>query len=343
MSDDMAATLRSYLAAHWPDPLDPVVHDLRSISIGWESDVYAFDLEHGPEGERRRHPLVLRIYSGDVAKAKSAREFHGMSLLGRAGYPVPAVHLLEQEASPFGQPFVIMDRVDGTPMWPVLFGSDEEHRKELLTQFCTLQVELHRLNWRPLVPDPARYDDNPYAAVDRALNQLCEWIEQDSLTDYRPAHDWLVARRDRAACRHPAVVHLDFHPENVLLRPNGSVAVIDWTQVTVSDPRFDLASTLVLIGSIMGDAWRGRVLAEYERVAGAPTQELPFFETFSCLRRLLLVAIVVHHGPEKLGLRGDVRSRMQRQRKPLRRVYDRLAALTGLRVPDIENLLQSFE
>ena len=29
-------------------------------------------------------------------------------------------------------------------------------------------------------------------------------------------------------CRHPALVHGDFHPNNILLREDGSAVVIDW-------------------------------------------------------------------------------------------------------------------
>ena len=159
MSDEMEAKLQAYLVTRESQWSSPVVHDLRSISVGWESDVYAFDLEHGTMGARQRLPLILRIYPGEVAADKAAREFGGMSLLYRAGYPVPAVHLLEREASPFGPPFVIMDRVDGS-MWRQL--------RDLIPTACRRSspssfaaITLHRLDWRPLVPDPARYAPTP--------------------------------------------------------------------------------------------------------------------------------------------------------------------------------------
>jgi len=266
-----------------------------------------------------------------------------MRALATAGYPVPFVHLLEQDASPFGHPFIIMDRAEGKPMWPLLFESDPERGQALLTQFSALQVRLHRLDWRPLVPDPAKYDADPYAVVDRALREMGDWIGRLDLADYRPPHDWLVARRDRAPCARPSAVHLDLHPENVLLHADGSATVIDWTQVTISDARFDLASTLVLVGCVMGDAWRDRLLAEYERQAGAPAPEMDFFDTYACLRRLLIVAVVVHHGPGILGLRGDVLATMKRQKRHIQWVYHRLASSIGLRVSDIERILSSFD
>jgi aminoglycoside phosphotransferase (APT) family kinase protein len=342
MPDEMEAKLQAYLVTRESQWSSPVVHDLRSISVGWESDVYAFDLEHGTMGARQRLPLILRIYPGEVAADKAAREFGGMSLLYRAGYPVPAVHLLEREASPFGQPFVIMDRVDGTPMWRQLRDPDPHRVQALITQFCQLQITLHRLDWRPLVPDPARYDADAYTVVDWELAQLDDWLRTPGLSSYAPVRDWLVARRDRAACPHPSAIHGDLHPENVLLRADGTAAVIDWTQVTVSDARFDLAWTLMVIGCAMGDAWRARFLAEYERLAGAPVEELDYFDVFACLKRLLIIAIVVHQGPGRMGLRGNVLATLRRQEQAMRWVYRRLMAHTGLHVADAERILASF-
>jgi aminoglycoside phosphotransferase (APT) family kinase protein len=41
------------------------------------------------------------------------------------------------------------------------------------------------------------------------------------------------------------LLHVDFHPDNVLLSPDGPV-VIDWTNSRAGDPRFDVAMTWVI-------------------------------------------------------------------------------------------------
>ncbi len=62
-------------------------------------------------------------------------------------------------------------------------------------------------------------------------------------------------------CYHP--VHWDYHPGNVLLRDDSSAVVIDWTQIDVSDPRFDLAWTLLLVSSYEGAERWGCVPAQW--------------------------------------------------------------------------------
>jgi len=123
------------------------VSGLAEISAGWESDMYSFAIESGPAGARQCDELILRIYPGDDALDKSAREYHGMSLLHGAGYPVPRVLVLERGDKPFDRPFVIMERIEGQMMWPLLFGAPEGRQQELLTLFCKLFVRLHALEW----------------------------------------------------------------------------------------------------------------------------------------------------------------------------------------------------
>jgi len=336
----MLDALQAYIANALPDRPQPTVSDLASISVGWESDVYAFDLASGPPDARLSEALVLRVYPGADAHAKSAREFHGMRQLFAAGYPVPRVLALERDASPFGKPFMIMERVEGEMMWPYLFRSPEPRQSELLALFCDLFVRLHRLDWRPFVDDSAAIERaGPYAFADGWLALVREALAQFHMPDVDALLAWMEARRDRVPCARPAPVHWDFHPGNLLLRADGSATVIDWTQIQVSDPRFDLAWTLMLVGAAEGWQWRDRILTEYERLAGAPVQELDWFEVAACGKRLFSVIISFAAGPEALGMRPEAVDLMRQQFGALRNVYQLFMARTGLRLQEVERLL----
>lgn len=63
-----------------------------------------------------------------------------------------------------------------------------------------------------------------------------------------PAPDWLPAPRHFADRDGDAMVHLDLHPLNVVITDRGPV-VIDWTNAAAGDPAYDLARTLVTVGT----------------------------------------------------------------------------------------------
>ncbi len=341
MNDNIKDHLQTYCTNAFPHKQNLSISDLDNISAGWESDVYAFVLEHGPDGERQREDLILRVYPGDDALFKSAREFWGMRQLHRAGYPVPEVLLLENKDSPIEQPFVIMERIEGQPLWSLLFG-DGERERELMTLFCKLLVDLHALEWRPFVDDVSRYDTgDPYTFVDSALAFGRSALTHYPQLGFEPVIEWLEARRDQVPCHRPAFVHQDLHPENVLLRDDGTAIVIDWTQVDVSDPRFDLAWTLLLVSVFEDSKWRDVILAEYERLAGVRVEQIEYFDVFACVKRLFSVLVSLSEGAQAMGMRPEAVEKMREQMDTTRKVYDLLLARTGIAIPEVEEILAS--
>ena len=113
------------------------------VGAGWETEIYSFDIEYWLAAQVRRKGLVVRLYPGDGASAKAAHEFRGMRQLYDSGYPVPRVLALEGDGSPLGRPFILMERIDGEILWPLLMNSTGGHQQQLLTLFCELFVRLH--------------------------------------------------------------------------------------------------------------------------------------------------------------------------------------------------------
>jgi aminoglycoside phosphotransferase (APT) family kinase protein len=343
MSEDTQRLLQDYCASAFPAWESLRVTDLVWLNAGWESDVYGFTAEYGPASARQSASLVIRSYPGDGAYGKSGREFTALRELGEAGYPVPQVYLLERERSPLGKPFVIMEKIEGQLMWPMLFHGPEQDQGRLLTLFCELFVRLHWLDWRRFVCDAARYERvTPYGFVDQVLGQFRASYDRFPRPDFLPVFEWLEARRDQVPCDRHGPVHWDFHPANILLRPDGSAVVIDWTQASISDTRFDVGWTLLLIGSHEDLSWRERVLREYERLAGSPVEQIAYFEVVAALKRLYSFAVSVSHGAETLGMRPGAEEAMKRQAGSLSRAYDMLVERTGVRVSELERLFESL-
>ena len=343
-SDATLPLLQTYFAATFPERLSPVVSGLVSINTGWESEVYAFSAAWGPPARRTREELILRLYPGNDAYEKSGREHRALALLHTAGYPVPRIDRLERDASPFRKPFLIMERVPGQPMWHSMFHSAPWRRKRLLRLFCGLFVRLHALDWRPHVPDPSEFEPGgPHAIIER---QLAQWQAvvgpaMSTLGGFTANWEWLLAHQHDVVSERASPVHWDFHPENLLLKKDGSAVVIDWTSFDLTDYRFDLAWTVLLIGSHEHPRWRQPLLREYERQAGRRVESLEFFDVAACLRRLFSVIISVNYGAEQLGMRPGAEDIMRKQAPALARVYDLLLQRTSLPIPEVEAFLKA--
>jgi aminoglycoside phosphotransferase (APT) family kinase protein len=341
MTETILPMLETYYRRAFPDRADACLSDLNVLSIGWESDVYGFTAAWGAgQGEAQALKQVLRIYPGDDRYEKSFNEFHAMRKLKESGYPVPRVDRLERDASPFGKPFVIMEFVPGKPTWLPMFNGPEDEQRRLRDAFCRLQAQLHKLDWRPFVANPAEYESlAPNAIPGREIARWQDYIHAfaEIPPGWQKAFDWLFEHARDVPDGALSVCHWDFHPENMLKRePDGALFVIDWTGLEVTDPRFDLAWTLLLLSSVEGAQVREPMLRGYEQYAGHRVEGMEFFDAAACLRRLASVIISLAVGPEKLGMRPEAAESMRRQARRTRFVYDLFLDRTAVHIPEAE-------
>jgi aminoglycoside phosphotransferase (APT) family kinase protein len=338
--EDLLPRLKHAIERFFPDYRAVMVKDLVCMNSGWESDVYSFTIEHGMAGSRQQRDMVLRIYPGGYAVHKAREEFKTLSILHRMSYPVPEVYRLETSGESLGQPFILMERIEGAPLWGLLYEGSEQQQAGWLRLFCKLFVQLHTLDWRPYVPEEVHKLGDPYACVRSQFEQATGQLQSMGLAgEFQPLANWFNVRLLDVPCTRPAVVHWDFHPQNILVRPNGDAVVIDWTGAAISDPRFDLAWTLLLIEAYMGEDWRARILAEYENQVGGALAGMEFFEAFACARRLFSVVGSIKAGAGALGMRPGAEEVMKKQVEPLRRVAARLKAITGYAPFNIDEVL----
>jgi aminoglycoside phosphotransferase (APT) family kinase protein len=328
-----ARRLGDWLAAALPTWTDQVILEVVELPGGWESDVYRFDLVHGPDRTTER--LVLRRYVGDGGVAVC--EYEGMRRLFSAGYPVPEVIAVEPDAEPLGRPFLVMRWAPGAAdrSWPDVADPAEFPR------FVGLLRRLHELDWRPFVDA----DDHEKLAAGRSVpDTLHLWRSialQHPVASFEPLMAWLEDNARRLPSVEPAVVHWDFHVGNILVADDGTQTVIDWTQIEVTDPRFDVAWTGLLMGMALGDEDAGaRLCTEYER-HGRALEAMEFFDVAVALKRLYTVAASLAAGPETLGMRPEAAERMRGDIHTLQVPYFTVRRITGIRITEIETLLES--
>lgn len=158
---------------------------------------------------------------------------------------------------------------------------------------------------------------------------------------FDPVFGWLDERLAGVRFGRPSMIHMDYHPYNVLLRDDGTAFVIDWTNVQVSDYRMDLAWTLLLMSTYGHPEARESVLGEYERIAGCRVEQIEFFEVAACLRRLFSIVVSLRGGAGKMGMRPGAEA-MMKDVPHIASVYARLRERTGLTIAAIEDLLASL-
>jgi aminoglycoside phosphotransferase (APT) family kinase protein len=313
-----------------------VVSDVDFLISGFESEIQAFKLKRLSNSEDK---YILRLFTGEGAAEKLTREAKALSLLGSAGYPVPALLLQETDPGILGKPFEIIERLEGQALWPVLAAAEPSSQRELLARFGSLLAQLHQLDWRAFAEHPDAYENRPLLLLDEIISYYRSLYTKYNLTGFLQLTDWLDGHKQEINIQ-PAVVHQDFHANNVFLCSDDRLVVIDWTQFAVSDYRIDLAWTLLIMGDLGNPDWGQQILNAYASHSHQPVEHLDYFHVVVSMKLLGSTVISFTFSPEELGLRPEAVELTKEQVSMYQQLSQRIRTVTGLTVPELETVLR---
>jgi aminoglycoside phosphotransferase (APT) family kinase protein len=300
---DVMAGLRSWASVLGPGKL--TVHGPPS-GAGNSSETILFDV--GTE------PFVLRLPPAADAFPlfpvyDLARQARVLELVAsRSAVPVPKVRACVLDPAVLGDPFLVMERVDGHPAPdnpPYVFGS-------WLTEATLDERDMVEAGMVEVLAGIHALGDVPEMALEApgatALRRHVEhwrmyhrWIVEQAETDFPvidEAFDWLERRwpDDEG----PAVLSWgDARLANVLFREFRPVAVLDWEAVAVGPREVDLGwcvffhdyfqRVAVRFGHVgMPDFFeRSRVVTAYEAVSGHTVRDFDWYLVYAELRQAL--------------------------------------------------------
>jgi aminoglycoside phosphotransferase (APT) family kinase protein len=168
----------------------------------------------------REHVYALRLFRAEQA-ATCRREVAAMRAAQAAGLPIPAIHAI---GSWQDRPALLLGWCAGQPLLHVL--SRQPWRTwQLGAAFGRMQAALHTV-----VPTPS--PDLPAGG----------WIE------WAGAQEAALQTQLRACAATTAtLLHLDYHPLNVMTDSRRISTVLDWANAQVGDRRADVARTFTIL------------------------------------------------------------------------------------------------
>jgi aminoglycoside phosphotransferase (APT) family kinase protein len=250
----IARTLTSWLTT--VAGLERVVVDQVMIprSTGWSNETVLFDAAWAERGTLERHQLVARIAPRDhrvFVDQTFARQFAVMRALSHTAVAVPRTYWFEEDASWFGSPFWIVERISGDVPTdaPPYAGSgwlkDASPRQQSQVWWSGIDaiVGIHTLDMES-VGLPEHTFSTFEGAIDWHLDhyeRYLRWAEDGNPHPLaRRALDQL--RRDAPPrSEHGATITWgDARLSNLIYREFAVVGVLDWEMTALGDPLLDL-------------------------------------------------------------------------------------------------------
>ena len=339
ITDEQTSYLARLLAVESAENLRVI--DRGEITAGWETRIHAFAIRYVVEGEERGEELVLRLFPGVEGAVRAVKEFTVMRHVARRGVPTPRVDFVVTEKTPFGDPFIVMERIEGSNMADVLDDAPDNEVLRLVEAMVNPLVRLHAIPPNELFPARPRAmaDDAPIQFVPPDLADMRVAVDRYRLHDFDLLLRWLEVRRKEVAPGYTCVLHNDYHPLNIVVREaDGELIILDWSFAEVGDFRLDLAWSALLLGVMAGKRYREVLIERYQKISGRRVNNFSYFEVLKLTARLITIAVwldpsvvIPVSGITKQAIRNEYKVHVLN-------VYDRVKEITELRVPVFESL-----
>jgi uncharacterized protein (TIGR02172 family) len=188
------------------------------IANGNTAEIYAWDDQH-----------ILKLFRDRYSQAYAEYEMRMANAVTDMGIASPAAAGLVQID---GRAGILYTRVEGKTMTAYWQQSPVLRLLPLARQTARLQYAIHTA----LVTQANRLPRQRQRLQEKidAAPKLTNDIKQRALAVLDTLPDG------------KAITHGDFHPENVLMSPNGAV-VIDWIDASIGNPLADVARTYILM------------------------------------------------------------------------------------------------
>jgi aminoglycoside phosphotransferase (APT) family kinase protein len=325
------------LQAKLSDYLGAEVGVFRVLASGWETTVFEFTIRSGsaPAELPPGRPLVLRFYHGAQAATKGAREYAVIKCLEQAQFPIPAPYVFERGPEALGAPFLIMERLEGGPLLRLGGLADAVKTFTLaFMPFVRLHTKLHRLDpaavgIAAIAPafSPAG-DADRRSLLDRILATIAARVERGPLPWLGPALQRAVSESTRFRDSSAGVVHLDYHPLNVLVKGTRVTGVIDWVSAECGDRHLDVATTATILSchamehpswmrdNIAGNSLRrlynSLYIALYHAMMPLDFTRLRYYQGLAAMLRLSTLGMIGSRGAESVGYSAEAEREVNR-------------------------------
>lgn len=172
----------------------------------------------------REGDKVIKVFDEDFSKADILNEALNIARVEETGIPMPHVQGVEMVD---GKWAIVTEFIEGKTM-ARLMEEEPEKKQQYLERLVDIQMELHTKS-APML-----------SFLHEKMRRKISQTGLDATTRYE-----LDARLDSLP-KHRKLCHGDFNPSNVVIKPDGGYAVLDWAHATQGNASADVARTYLL-------------------------------------------------------------------------------------------------
>lgn len=168
--------------------------------------------------------LVIKVFDENFKKADILNEALNQARVEETSLNIPR---LEEVTKIDGKWAIVTDYIEGKTL-DQLMAENPQKEDEYLELFVDLQLDMHKKT----APDLRKLKDK--------MNRKISETTLDATTRYE------LHTRLEGMPKHNKVCHGDFNPSNIIITPNGTPYILDWSHATQGNASADAARTYLL-------------------------------------------------------------------------------------------------
>ena len=248
--------LQNYLTKKWPEAQSVVIENLADLPGGWSKRTWSFDAIVDRDNVKTVYPLILRQDTPKAAAIMLTDRENEHIIITRVRehttVPVPRSYFVEMDATVFGEPAMIIERLIGNSQPVTLFQKPElqEEARNTAKHYCEQLAALHlsrqeALNSDNRFNDPRNLGINVSSwdsYIDSSIEHFISEYPKFAYDPFPIYYDAILhLRRNKPRPLPLVLLHGEVNPNNAIYKDGKVLGLIDWELAHIGDPREDVA------------------------------------------------------------------------------------------------------
>jgi aminoglycoside phosphotransferase (APT) family kinase protein len=299
---EMTAVLQRFIAAEMPRANDVHVTNLERMAGGASREAFRFEAQWREDRDARAETCVLlrqpvsSVLESDESDAKingSRRlphvEFKMIQLMEQQGIPVPHMLWVDPDGKWLERPFSVARWIDGEADLTKL--AAEPHLPAILDRYVEILARVHNLDPAAAGVDFLGRPTRQTAALEQ-VDLFTYGFDKQRLEEF-PAISYMIRwlRKNPPPAPRVSVIHGDFRLGNFMWDDTGIVAMLDWEQCHLGDPREEIAFMYWPLWSLGSLIPIRDFIRRYEQASGIPVDDtaLAYYRVFIELKMCVVI------------------------------------------------------
>lgn len=182
--------------------------------------------------ETHEHQFIIKKTEHELFNEWLLEEYKSLQSLSYTGIPVPKVHAFQKHGK---SSWLLLDYIDGISLRHFLAGKPNSKDREIvISQYGLSLKQIHETKC-PI----ALNNDSDISWLDSMFQRADYNLKNYKVNGTKEL--LLRLKREQPNPIGSTLIHGDFHTNNVLIKNNKVVGIIDWPRAACGDPRFDIA------------------------------------------------------------------------------------------------------